>query len=266
MQDRWTGGDEYERYMGRWSRPVAKRLLEWLAIPAGRDWVDFGCGAGALNAAILAFTAPRSAVGIDPSTAFVAHARTVVDDPRAQFRESGAGMLPLENGSADAVVSGLVLNFVPDLEAGLREMTRVTRPAGIIAGYVWDYAGEMQLVRRLWDAAVTLDPSAAVPDEGLRFPICAPEPLRHAFEGAGLMKVEVGSIEVSTVFRDFDDYWSPFPSGVGPAPGYAAGLDEAARERLRERLRATLPAEPDGSIHLVARAWSVRGQTPGEPS
>jgi SAM-dependent methyltransferase len=264
--DRWTGGDDYEAYVGRWSRAVGARFVDWLEIPPGRRWADVGCGTGALTAAILAGAAPRDVVGVDPSAEFVAAAASRFDDPRARLDLGSAANIPIEDGWADVVVSGLVLNFVEDLPAALREMLRVTRPQAIIAGYVWDYAGEMQLIRSFWDAAVELDPTAAASDEGIRFPICAPEPLRRAFAGARLANVEVRSIDVATTFRDFDDYWSPFLNGVGPAPGYAAGLDDTARNHLRERLRATLPTEPDGSIHLVARAWAVRGQTPEGPS
>jgi hypothetical protein len=139
-------------------------------------------------------------------------------------------------------------------------MVRVGRPSATVAAYVWDYAGRMEPLRRFWDAAVALDPAASAVDEGARFPICAPEPLRRAFEDAGLTTVAVEAIEVPTVFRDFDDYWTPFLSGVGPAPGYAASLGDDAREALRERLRVRLPSEPDESIHLVARAWAVRGR------
>ena len=129
-----------------------------------------------------------------------------------------------------------------------------------VAAYVWDYAGRMELLRRFWDAAVALEPASTSVDEGVRFPICAPEPLRSAFEDAGLSEVAVEPIEVPTVFRDFDDYWTPFLSGVGPAPGYAMSLGDDARASLRERLRSSLPTGPDASIHLVARAWAVRGR------
>ena len=168
----------------------------------------------------------------------------------------------MDDGSADAVVSGLVLNFIPDMEGGLREMTRIASPGTIVAGYVWDYAGRMDMLRRFWDAAVALDPAAAAADEGARFPICAPDPLRRAFEGAGLTDVEVRSIDVPTIFRDFEDYWTPFLGGVGPGPGYVAALDDGSRARLRDRLRATLPTQPDGSIHLSARAFAIRGLRP----
>jgi hypothetical protein len=128
-----------------------------------------------------------------------------------------------------------------------------------VALYVWDYADRMEMMRRFWDAAVALDPSAGALDEGRRFTVCRPEPLRALFEGAGLAQLETRAIDVPTVFRDFDDYWTPFLGGQAPAPGYCKSLGEEARGALRERLRASLPARPDGSIHLVARAWAVRG-------
>jgi SAM-dependent methyltransferase len=259
--DRWAGGDDYERYVGRWSRPVGAEFVAWLGEPGGRRWLDLGCGTGALTETIIATAAPTSVVGVDPSASFVAHARERVSDPRATFAVGAAEAIPIADGSVDAAVAGLVLNFIPDLAVGLMELRRVVVPGGTIAGYVWDYAGRMELIRRFFDAAVELDPTAITADEGARFPICAPEPLRGAFQNAGLDAIEVRPIEVPTVFTSFDDYWTPFLSGIGPAPGYAMGLRDADRVRLRERLRATLPTQPDGSIHLVARAWAVRGRT-----
>ena len=132
-------------------------------------------------------------------------------------------------------------------------------PEGIVAAYVWDYAGKMQLMRHFWNAAAALDPAAYDLDEGRRFPICHPEPLRELFQGAGLHQVEVRPIDIATDFQDFDDYWSPFLGGQGPAPGYAQSLSDERRAALRERIRAGLPFALDGSIPLVARAWAVRG-------
>jgi len=259
----WADGDAYERWIGRWSRPVGVEFLAWLGEPAGRRWLDLGSGTGVLTETILATAGPASVVGVDPSASFVAHARTRVRDPRASFVEGAAGAIPLGSGSVETAVAGLVLNFVPDLAAGLAELRRVVVPGGTIAGYVWDYAGRMEIIRRFFDAAIELDPAAVSADEGLRFQICEPGPLRAAFEDAGLAEVEVRPIEVPTVFTSFDDYWTPFLSDIAPAPGYAMRLSEAARGRLRERLRATLPTEADGSIHLVARAWAARGTSDG---
>jgi len=155
-----------------------------------------------------------------------------------------------------------VLNFVPAQARALAEMRRAVRPGGAVAVYVWDYAGQMQLMRRFWDAAVALDPAAAELDEGRRFPVCRPEPLAALFQQVGLRDVQSGTIDVPTVFRDFDDYWSPFLGGQAPAPGYCMSLPEDRRAALREHIRAGLPIRPDGSIHLIARAWAVKARVP----
>ena len=155
-----------------------------------------------------------------------------------------------------------MLNFVPQPPRAIAEMARVVRGGGTVAAYVWDYAGKMELMRYFWDAAVALDPAAADLDEGRRFPICHPAPLAELFAQAGLHTVEVRPIDVPTRFRDFDDYWSPFLGGQGPAPGYAMSLSENRRGALADRIRATLPIAEDSSINLIARAWAVRGQTP----
>jgi SAM-dependent methyltransferase len=258
----WAVGDAYEPYVGRWSRLVARELVEWLAVAGGGAWLDVGCGTGALGQAVLGAADPAAVVGLDPSIGFVAHARARLADPRARFVVADARALPVAGARFDAVVSGLVLNFVPDPGTAVREMARATRPGGRVAAYVWDYAGRMELIRRFWDAAAALDPAAAALDEGRRFPICQPAPLARLFQDAGLAEVEVRPIEVPTRFRDFDDFWSPFLGGQGPAPGYAMALDEPRRAALREELRARLPAAPDGSIALVARAWAVHGSPP----
>ena len=255
----WVGAEAYEAYVGRWSRLVAPRFLEWLGVPEGRRWLDVGCGTGALSQAILVACGPAELVGVDPSRPFVAHAATRVVDARASFRQGDAQHLPVEDGSFDAVVSGLVLNFVPDQPAALREMRRAARPGGVVAAYVWDYAEGMQLMTYFWDAAVVEAPEAGALREDRRFAMCRPDPLRELFLDAGLADVAVQEIVVPTAFADFDDYWAPFLGGQGPAPAYAMALPEEDRAALRERLRDGLPVEVDGSIRLTARAWAVRG-------
>lgn len=255
----WASGAAYEPYVGRWSRLVAREFLSWLAVPPGRRWLDVGCGTGALSSLVLAMASPSQMDSMDRSEGYVVYARGHVRDPRVRFEVADAQALPSPDASYDAVVSGLVLNFVPEPPRAVAEMRRVGRSGGVVAAYVWDYAGKMELMRRFWDAAVALDPAARELDEGRRFSLCQPEPLAALFAGGGLEKVETRAIDVPTVFRDFDDYWSPFLGGQGPAPGYAMSLPEARRAALRERLRSALPAQPDGSIRLVARAWAVRG-------
>jgi hypothetical protein len=159
----------------------------------------------------------------------------------------------------DTVVSGLVLNFVPQPSLALSAMIRAVRLGGTVAAYVWDYTGHMQLIRYFWDAAVALDRTITVLDEGRRFPLCHQEPLSQMFRNAQLEKVKVWPIDVDTTFSDFDDYWSPFLGGQGPAPAYTMSLSEEKRVTLREYVRKKLPIAPDGSIHLIARAWAVLG-------
>jgi SAM-dependent methyltransferase len=260
--DAWTGAEAYERYVGRWSRLAAREFLAWLQRPPNGSWLDVGCGTGALSQAILELAAPARVEGVDPSGAYLAHARARVTDGPVAFREADAMRLPQPSESVDTAVSGLVLNFVPGPAAAVAEMARVVRPGGAVAAYVWDYGGRMQLMRYFWDAAVALDPGAAELDEGRRFPLCQPEPLERLFREAGLSDVRSRALDVPTRFESFDDYWDPFLEGQGPAPGYAGRLSEADRARLRDRLRATLPVEADGSIDLVARAWAVRGTRP----
>jgi SAM-dependent methyltransferase len=261
--DRWQDADAYERFIGRWSRRAADQFLAWLSLPAGATWVDVGCGTGALAGQIVARTDPARVTGVDPSAAFVEAARDRVAQPVAAFEVGQADRLPLGTGSADVVVSGLVLNFVPDVPAALDEAARVARPGGTVAAYVWDYAGRMELLRRFWDAAVELDPSAAELDEGRRFPIAAPAPLATAWVDAGLGEVLIAPLDVPTRFADFDDLWLPFTVPIGPAPGYVATLPPDHRDALRERMRSTLPIGPEGTIDLIARAWAIRGRTPG---
>lgn len=139
----------------------------------------------------------------------------------------------------------------------------MVRPGGLVAAYVWDYSEGMGFLRRFWDAAVEVDPSAAALDEGRRFPVCRPEPLREVWADAGLVDVSVAPIEVPTVFADFADLWEPFLAGQGPAPGYVAALAPADRDRVRAALSAAVPRRPDGSLALTARAWAVSGRRPG---
>ncbi len=255
----WASGAAYEAYVGRWSRLVAREFVEWLAVSPSARWLDVGCGTGALTEAVLRRASPAQVDGIDPSEGFLALAREQVRDPRARFDSGDAGHLSFESGRYDAVVSALVLNFIPNLPAGIAEMVRVARLDGVVAGYVWDYAGKMELMRYFWDAAIALKPEDQDRDEGRRFPICKPGPLTDLFEGAGLKSVQVHTIDVPTRFRDFDDYWTPFLGGQFPAPDYAVSLSEEARAALRDHIRARLPIAADGSIQLIARAWAVRG-------
>lgn len=258
----WSSGDVYASYMGRWSVPVAEEFLAWLRVPPASRWVDVGCGTGALTRTILALADPASVLGVDPSPAFLEHAAAHVTDPRVAFEVAGAEALPVGEASVDAVVSGLALNFVPDRPAAMQELSRAVRPGGVVAAYVWDYPDRMELTRTFWDAAVELDPAALPLHEGVRFDFCRPDPLRELFLDAGLADVEARAVVVPTTFADFDDFWSPFLGGQGPAPSYLVSLGDDARTALRELLHARLPTGADGAIRLTARAWALRGTRP----
>ena len=259
QHDVWALGDAYEPYVGRWSRLVAQEFLNWLDVPLESQWLDVGCGTGALSQTILNSCDPQTVKGIDRSDGFVAYARTKVTDPRATFEVGDAQSLPVDSNFYDAAVSGLVLNFVPQPQKMTSEMALAVKEDGMVAVYVWDYADKMQLMRYFWDAAIELDPAVAKLDEAPRFPICNPETLRELFRSARLKQVETRAIDIETHFKDFDDYWNPFLGGQGPAPGYAMSLSEEKRARLRERIRTSLPFASDGSIPLIARAWAVKG-------
>jgi SAM-dependent methyltransferase len=228
-------------------------------MPAHRRWLDVGCGTGALSAAILDLCSPASVVSVEPSQGFLETAKEQLGG-RALVLPGNAAEIPLADGSTDVTVSGLVLNFVPDLRSALREMARVTVAGGTIAAYVWDYAGRMELIRHFWNAAVELDPEAAKLDEGERFPVCRPQPLTEHFVSAGLRAIDATPIDIETRFASFEDYWRPFLGGQGPAPAYAMALDETARAQLRDRIREGIALQADGSIALIARAWAVRAE------
>ena len=256
----WGAGDAYEQYMGRWSRCVAPLFTGWVDAPPMSRWADIGCGTGVLTTAILNGCEPACIVGIDSSEIFLKTAREQVSHPCVSFKLGDAQALPEADDSFDVAVSGLVLNFVPDKLAAIGEMARIVRPGGLVALYVWDYAGHMQVMRHFFDAASALDPKAREFDDGVKAPICRPGPLAEALKKVGLLNVTVRPIDIPTAFDSFDDYWRPFLGGTGSAPKYCVSLSEDARERLRDALRARLPTGPDGEILLAARAWAVKGR------
>jgi SAM-dependent methyltransferase len=257
--DRWDQGDDYDRFMGQWSRLVAREFVEWVDVPPGSAWLDVGAGTGAVLHAIAGHASPSRLAAVDPSDEFLARAAQGLPT-EADVRRGTADDLPFGADEFDAVVSGLVLNFVPDPAAALAAKRRVCREGGVLAAYVWDYAEGMRFLRHFWDAATALDPSALRLDEGRRrFPLCRPDSLAALFTAAGLSQVETTGIEVERRFDDFDAYWQPFLGGQGPAGTYVTGLSESRRTELAEELRRRLPTAADGSITLTARAWAVRG-------
>lgn len=218
--DAWSAGQNYEQYMGRWSRGLAERFVSWLAPSTGADWLEIGCGTGALTSTVLANCQPGSILATDPSDGFVAHARNFIQDDRAKFDVASAAQLPVSDGTVDIVTSALAFNFIPDRVAALQEMRRVLRPSGVIGFYVWDYpGGGVGFIDAFWKAAAEINPKAMELDEGLRFPFCTQSGLMDVCREAGLTQAIVEPIEIETSFPDFEAFWRPFTLGAGPAPG-----------------------------------------------
>ena len=257
MKDAWLSGDPYEYYMGRWSSLVAESFTDWLSLPPGLEWLDVGCGSGALSEAVINKHKPEKVTAIDQSEGFIETTQKRLGN-RAKCRVGNAFDLPLEDSSVNVAISGLVLNFLPEPEKALSEMKRVTTSGGSIAVYVWDYAGKMDLLNTFWDTAVDLNPKTLKLHEGRRFPESDSEGLKAIFKRSGFSEIETAPLEIRTDFRDFDDYWEPFLGGQGPAPTYVLSLDEPERDKLRHALLERLPIQSDGSISMVARAWAAK--------
>jgi SAM-dependent methyltransferase len=258
-RDRWAAGATYEDFMGRWSRELAPRFVSWLGVPGGVHWLDVGCGTGALTSAICRHADPASVLGCDPAEPFIEYARGRSEDVRVSFVVAGAGGLPGRADGYGSVTSLLALNFFPDPEAAVHEMRSLAATRGAVSACVWDYGGEMEFLRRFWDAVAVVDPEARQFDEGERFPICRPAALAGLFRSGGLNEVRCEPIEIPTGFASFEDYWRPLLGGTGPAPSYIASLDADRRTTLARKLEQALPRGPDGTIALTARAWAVRG-------
>jgi len=244
--------------MGRWSKLIAPEFLHWLNVSINLSWLDLGCGTGALSEAIIKNNRPTQLYCVEPSADFLAKAKERLDS-KAEFLIGTATNIPIADNKVDIVVSGLALNFFPDLSRAFEEMKRIIKPNSIIAAYVWDYSGKMEFLRHFWDAAAEVDEKAKTLDEGIRFPICNPEKLKNAFQDAGLSNIVVSYLTVDTIFKDFEDYWNPFLGGQGPAPSYLCSESSYVVGKIRFNLLQNLPAELDGSIKLLAGAIAVKG-------
>jgi SAM-dependent methyltransferase len=222
-----ASGDAYDRFMGRYSRELAPRLIGFAGLIDGMRALDVGCGSGLLTSALADRLGAANVAAADPSESMLAACTERV--PGADVRLAPAEELPWPDASFDAVLSQLVLSFVTDPDAAVGEMCRVTEPGGIVASCTWDYGG-MRMLRIFWDAAGELDPSA--PDEA-RMRYRSEEELGSLWERGGLEDVVTGPLEVEVAYGSFDEYWEPFTLGVGPAGAYCVSLDEDAREVLR---------------------------------
>ncbi len=244
--------DSYARFMGRFSSPLAERFVDLLAPRPGQRALDVGCGPGALTVPLAGLLGVDAVAAVDPSESFVASVRERL--PGLDVRTAAAEALPFGDDGFDLALAQLVVHFMADPVAGLREMARVTVPGGTVAANVWDHSSGGGPLSRFWEAVTELDPGAR--DES-RLAGAREGHLATLFDEAGLHDVQPGVLTVRVGFADFEDWWQPYTLGVGPAGAYVAGLDAARREELRSRCAERLP---DGPFELGASAWCVRGR------
>jgi SAM-dependent methyltransferase len=246
-----VGADAYDRFMGRYSGPLAPRFADFAAVAGGQRVLDVGCGPGALTAELVERLGPAAVAAVDPSEPFVA--AVAERQPGVDVRRASAEDLPFADESFDAALAQLVVHFMAQPVAGLEEMARVTRRDGVVAACVWDHAGGRGPLSLFWQAARTLDPN--VQDES-ELPGAREGHLGELFEAAGLNDVEQSALSVTVEHPSFEEWWEPFTFGVGPAGSYAAGLDAEPQARLRDLCREMHGAAP---FAVPVHAWAARG-------
>lgn len=256
----FASAEAYRRFVGRYSEALANALVGFARVEPGMRALDVGCGPGGLAAVLAERVGAANVSAVDPSEPFVEACRARL--PAADVRVAGAEELPFSADSFEAVLSQLVVNFMDDPEQGVREMARVARRGGIVASCVWDYGEGMTLLRAFWDAAHEVEPERAAGADESTMRWCGEGELAELWRSAGLEDVRFGPLVVSARYEDFDDLWSPFPTGIGPAGAFVKSLDEEKRDALREALRRRLGVG-DAPFELSARAWAVAGRTPG---
>jgi SAM-dependent methyltransferase len=248
-----AGPEAYDRFMGRYSTPLAPRFADFASVCEAQRVLDVGCGPGALTGELVRRVGAGTVAAVDPSPGFVEAAAQ--RNPGVDVRHAEAEALPFDDGSFDAALAQLVVHFMSDPAAGIGEMRRVTRPGGVVAACVWDHAGGAGPLGRFWDAARQLDPGVA--DES-DLPGARQGDLERLLREAGLADVEEQLLTVEVEHESFEDWWEPFTLGIGPAGAYVKGLADDARDRVRERCRELQPAAP---FAVSASAWAARGTT-----
>lgn len=247
-----AAAEKYDRFMGRYTRSLAPAFAEAAGVAAGKRVLDVGCGPGGLTGELAGRVGADNVAAIDPAPQFAAACQE--RHPGADVREGVAEALPWPDDSFDVTLCSLVIAFMEDAGQGVREMHRVTGPGGTVAACMWDIAGGgMTMLKTFWDAARSVDPSAA--GERSR-PGVTRGDLGERFRRAGLQDVREGELEASADYTDFQDFWEPFTFAVGPAGQYLASLPADRQARLREVCEAAVPAGP---FSLTARAWYARG-------
>ncbi len=246
-----VAADAYDRFMGRYSNPLAPEFAVFASVEAGQRVLDVGCGPGALTGELVALLGPAAIAAVDPSSHFVEAAQT--RHPDVDVQRASAEDLPFPDAAFDAALAQLVVHFMTDPVAGLREMARVTREQGVVAACVWDHAGGHGPLSPYWETARELD-SRVSGEFGL--PGARQGHLSELFGEAGLNGIEETYLEVSVEHPTFEEWWEPFTLGVGPAGDYLASLDAGGQTALRDRCRERFATAP---FVLTARAWAARG-------
>lgn len=253
------GGDSYDYLMGRWSWLMAPLLVEFADVVGGDKVLDVGCGTGSLTRALVGVGPSMHVTGIDGSADYVEICRNNSELAEAVLDQGDAQALPYPDNSFDKCVSLLVMNFLPDPGRAVAEMKRVTRAGGKVAAAVWDYGDGMEMLRHLWDEAAGLDENAVARHEG-NMPLCRQGELPALWVKSSMTEIADTGLTIQMVFDSFDDYWTPFLTGIGPSGSYVAGLEASMQEKLKERLHEKLAGGDDGpSFSLTARAWAVCG-------
>ena len=249
-----VAAEAYDRFMGRYSTPLAPLLADLADVRVGQRALDVGCGPGALTAELVGRVGPGLVAAVDPSPPFVVAART--RHPGVEVYLAGAEQLPFADASFDLALAELVVHFMSDPSAGLAEMRRVTRPGGTVAACVWDFEEGGSPLSLFWQAAQDLDPGAPGEDA---LPGTRRGQFGELLREAGLVDVEECTLTVDVPHPTFEDWWEPFTLGVGPAGDYVSGLDGGQMTRLVQRCRELLPEAP---FTMTGRAWAARGRAP----
>jgi ubiquinone/menaquinone biosynthesis C-methylase UbiE len=253
------GADVYDRHIGRYGRELAMELIHLADVRPGQRVLDVGCGPGAMTRQLVTLLGAEQVAAIDPSPSFVEACQDRLPGVNAQV--AAAEALPFADRIFDRTLAQLVVNFMTDADAGVREMRRATRSGGTVAAAVWDYAGQMTLLRRFWDSVIALDPSAADLDEGRSMRYCTPDELEALWASAGLEQLMISEVVVTAGYESFEDLWEPFEFGVAPSGAYVASLAPDRRAELKADFQQRLGAG-DEPFRLGARAWLVAGRAP----